>query len=87
MSIQINVQKNIALPPMSRGRAKGDIAYPELVEQLRALEINDSYFIPGATKRTAEVHRNYAKRYVGITLASRVVTEGNILGMRFWKVA
>ena len=69
----LTIDKGVALPPARAGRK-----YP-----FRLMKVGESFFAPGITQDTmcSMVPRKYGK------WATRVWREGNIGGVRVWRIA
>lgn len=74
----INIEKNIPIPSYKTKNLKIDF---------NELDINDSFFISGATSKSSVVSsaRQYGKKTKKKFL-SRVISENGINGVRIWRV-
>lgn len=73
MADEIKIEKGIPAP---RGNVGPTTKYP-----VKAMQVGDSFFIPGMTngQRTGLITNGKAK---GVKLASRTVTENGVTGIR-----
>lgn len=71
---EVKVDKNIPITPNRGGR--GGTKYP-----FRKLEVGDSFFVP---KKSGGMHK--AAHSVGIKIATRMVEEKGVRGVRIWRI-
>lgn len=73
----IVVEKNIPMPGQGR-----NCIYP-----WRAMEVGDSFFVPGKTAREMSAGKSIAQRLTTFKFTQRSVVENEVKGVRIWRTA